>query len=161
MNEDNNISPGSDTPINIMLADDDVDDRYFFSKVLQRLPLHTNLQTVDNGEKLMQWLTDNAEKLPDVLFLDLNMPRKNGMECLSEIKENEKLKKLPVIIYSTHMHEKDADILYSKGAHYYIRKTDVIELAKILDRILALLIKNNFERPSKDKFVFTGIFLNR
>lgn len=157
MDQNNNISPDSATPINILLADDDMDDRYFFGRVLKRLPIHTHLVTVDNGEKLMTWLAENAEKLPDVLFLDLNMPRKNGVECLSEIKESEKLKQLPVIIYSTHMHADDAAILYRKGAHYYIGKTDTIELAEILQRMLPLLVKNKFARPSEHKFVFTRL----
>ncbi len=102
----------------------------------------------------MTYLFANSQKLPDVLFLDLNMPKKNGSECLSEIKQDETLKGIPVIIYSTHMHEKDADILYGKGAHYYIRKTDMIELARILDIILNLMVENKFARPEKDKFIF-------
>ena len=157
MNQDNSPSRDLVAPINILLADDDKDDRYFFERVLKKLLIHTHLETVDNGESLMIWLTENAEKLPDVLFLDLNMPRKGGRECLSEIKENEKLKQLPVIIYSTHMHENEADILYKKGAHYYIRKTHIEELAKILQNMLTLLVKTKFARPSEDKFVFTGI----
>jgi DNA-binding NarL/FixJ family response regulator len=83
------------------------------------------------------------------------MPRKNGMECLSEIKQNEKLKELPVIIYSTHLHEKDAGLLYQNGAHYYIRKTDMIELTKILYHVLNRVVVNKFERPVLDKFIFT------
>ena len=155
MNENNIISPDSVAPINILLADDDFDDRYFFERVLKKLPIRTALSTVDNGEKLMIYLSENAENLPDVLFLDLNMPRKNGAECLSAIKENEKLKHLPVIIYSTHMLEKDEAVLYRKGAHYYIQKTDIIKLAKILYRILNLLVENKFARPQEDKFVFS------
>jgi CheY-like chemotaxis protein len=143
----------SDIPINILLADDDIDDRYFFNKVLQSLPIQTKLETVENGENLMIYLAENSENLPDILFLDLNMPRKNGMECLSEIKKDEKLKNLPVIIYSTHQHERNSDKLYEKGAHYYVRKTDMIELAKALQYILNLMVENKFARPGKDKFV--------
>ena len=142
-------------PLNVLLADDDIDDRHFFDKVLKSLPIRTQLATVEDGESLMGYLSENSENLPDVLFLDLNMPRKNGSECLSEIKHNEKLKRLPVIIYSTHMHEKDADLLYRKGAHYYIRKTDMIELAKVLHDVLNLMVKNKFARPAKDEFIFT------
>ena len=81
------------------------------------------------------------------------MPRKNGAECLSEIKHNEKLKRLPVVIYSTHMHEKDANLLYKEGAHYYIQKTDIIELTKVLHRVLNKMVGNKFARPSKAKFI--------
>ena len=155
MKENGTISQNKPTSLNILLADDDADDCYFFEKVLKALPMQTQLTTVNDGEKLMTYLFENSDKLPDVLFLDLNMPRKKGSECLSEIKRNDKLKHLPVIIYSTHMHEKDADLLYRKGAHYYIRKTDMIELAKALHYALTRLVDDKFARPAKDKFIFT------
>ena len=156
MTQDKISVPDSNVPISILLADDDIDDRQFFDRALKGLPIPTILTTVDNGEKLMTWLSENSTKLPDILFLDLNMPLKTGLECLSEIKKSEKLKQLPVIIYSTHNHEKDAGTLYQKGAHYYIRKTDIMELSKALHRILSLMIKNKFARPAKDKFVLVN-----
>ena len=155
MDQEKIIPSATDTAINILLADDDVDDRYFFDKVLKSLPVRTDLATVEDGEELMIYLVENSEKLPDILFLDLNMPKKNGSECLVEIKQDERLKQLPVIIYSTHRHEKDSDILYEKGAHYYIRKTDMIELAKTLHHILHLMVEKKFERPARDKFSLT------
>jgi response regulator RpfG family c-di-GMP phosphodiesterase len=154
MKQHGTIPPQTPIPLNVLLADDDIDDRHFFDKVLKTLPILTQLATVEDGEKLMTYLSENSGKLPDILFLDLNMPRKNGSECLSEIKHDEKLKRLPVIIYSTHKHEKHADLLYKKGAHYYIRKTDMIELAKVLHYILNLMVENKFARPAKDKFIF-------
>ena len=143
------------TSLNILLADDDADDRLFFDKALKKIEVLTRLVSVMDGEKLMSYLSENYLNLPDVLFLDLNMPCKNGYECMSEIKQNEKLKQLPVIIYSTHLHEKDARLLYQQGAHYYIRKTDMIELSKILYRILNRLVANSFARPELDKFIFS------
>ncbi|MBC8048251.1 MAG: response regulator, partial [Fimbriimonadaceae bacterium] len=89
------VNPHKDT-INVLLADDDKDDRYFFDKALKQIPIATHLKTVADGEKLMDYLLKNDVPLPDVLFLDLNMPRKNGSECLAEIKRNEKLKEIPV-----------------------------------------------------------------
>lgn len=142
-------------PLKILLADDDPDDRFFFDLVLKDLAIPTQLTTVEDGVKLMDYLIKHADKLPDVLFLDLNMPRKNGSECLSEIKHNAKLKNLPVIIYSTSLHEDIADILYKKGAHYYIRKTDIVELKKTLNYTLGLIVENNFARPRRDKFVLS------
>ena|SRR5687767_8898046 len=142
-------------PLHILLADDDRDDRFFFNKVLEILPVKTQLTTVEDGEKLMSYLSENSKNLPDVLFLDLNMPRKNGSECLLEIKQSEKLKSLPVIIYSTSMNEDVADLLYNNGAHYYIRKEDMVKLQKILHHVLTLLVENKFSRPSRAKFVLT------
>ena len=142
-----------DALFRILLADDDIDDRFFFDKALENLPIPTQLETVEDGEKLMSYLLENAKKLPDVLFLDLNMPRKNGSECLAEIKSNEKLKGLPVIIYSTSLHDEVADLLYKGGAHYYIRKTDLEELKKILFHVLTLMAEKKFLRPSRDGFI--------
>ena len=86
--------------VNILLADDDSDDCLFFKDVLDELNLPTLLTTVHNGEQLMEVLLKSTE-LPDILFLDLNMPRKNGFECLSAIKQTKKLNQVPVIIFST------------------------------------------------------------
>jgi CheY-like chemotaxis protein len=143
--------------LNLLLADDDKDDRFFFEKVLKELPIQTRLTTVEDGEKLMQYLSENYKQLPDILFLDLNMPRKNGSECLEKIKSDKRLKHLPVIIYSTSLHDDVADILYEKGAHYYIRKTDIIELKKAIHYALTLMLEKKFERPSRDKFIVNMI----
>lgn len=139
----------------ILLADDDRDDRYFFDLALKELPIKTYLTTVENGEKLMRFLSENPEHFPDVLFLDLNMPRKNGSECLKEIKNNEKLKKLPVIIYSTSLHDEIADLLYQNGAHYYLQKCNFDVLKKQLQRIFGILGENT-NRPTREKFIISA-----
>lgn len=143
--------------LHLLLADDDQDDRFFFNKVLKALSIPTQFSSVEDGEQLMDFLSAGNMPLPDVLFLDLNMPRKNGSECLSEIKKNDKLKNLPVIMYSTSMHEDVADLLYANGAHFYIRKTNIIELQKVLQFILTEIWENRFERPARDRFVFNGV----
>ena len=79
------------TVINILLADDDVDDCLFFEKVLKEISIKTNLSIVNDGEQVVAYLLKNMAKLPDVIFLDLNMPRKNGFECLSIIKVRTRL----------------------------------------------------------------------
>ena len=115
-------------PINILLADDDLDDRIFFDKAIKEIPVNTTLSTVNNGEELMEYLTKNVNMLPDVLFLDLSMPRKTGFECLAEIKENERLKALPVIMFTTSFTrgidlEENLKITLSRmGSRDYIRK---------------------------------------
>ena len=121
---------------NVLLADDDTDDCIFFKEALEELQLSLHLTTMHDGEQLMNYLSENLEHLPDVLFLDLNMPRKNGFECLSEIKENEKLKDFPVIMFSTAYprglkYEKDMiNTLFKIGAHYFIRKSENLEQLK-------------------------------
>ncbi len=143
-------------PLNILLADDDSDDCLFFKEALKSFPLPTNLTVVKDGEQLMQVLTDETISLPDVLFLDINMPRKNGFECLSEIKQHENLEQLPVIIYTTSFHKKVADLLYSKGAAYYISKpSEISMLKKAVQKTITLIAQGNVTQPEKEQFVLT------
>ena len=107
---------------NILLADDDEDDCLFFKEALTDLFIPASVNMVSNGVELMRYLESNLNNLPNVLFMDLNMPRKTGYECLSEIKKHEKLMHLPVIIFSTSYNAEMADLLYEVGANYYVRK---------------------------------------
>ncbi|MBA3664172.1 MAG: response regulator [Bacteroidetes bacterium] len=129
--------------LHILLADDDKDDRFLFQEALSELPLATELKTVHDGEQLMAYLMDNAQNLPDVLFLDLNMPRKTGFECLSEIKITDELMQLPVIMFSTSYprdmnYEQDMiKMLYKIGATDYIRKpANFAELKEVIHNSL-------------------------
>jgi len=146
--------PHPPVPFQVLLADDDFDDRFFFQRAVDTLPTPNQLKTVDDGADLMDYLDKtDIEKLPDILFLDLNMPKMNGMECLEQIKGNNKLKHIPVVIYSTALHEDVADLTYKNGAHYYVRKTDVMQLQKVLNHIFILLVANKFTRPLRKDFV--------
>ncbi|MES2379422.1 MAG: response regulator [Bacteroidota bacterium] len=136
--------------ISILLADDDRDDCLLFKEALEELPIQTVLTTVHDGEQLMQILTKNTDKLFHILFLDLNMPRKNGFTCLKEIKDNDLLKLLPVIIFSTSYDEHIADLLYKEGAtHYICKPAHFSELKKVIQQVLTLVTENNSLQPSK------------
>ena len=144
------------TPLNILLADDDADDCYFFKEALKEFSVPTRFEVVDDGEQLMQILTNETGELPDVLFLDLNMPRKNGFECLSEIKSNKKTKQIPVIIYSTSFHKKVAEMLYKNGVHYYISKpSEISQLKKVIQDTITLIAHGNISQPAQENFVLT------
>ena len=102
----------------------------------------------------MNLLNADANKLPDILFLDLNMPRKTGHECLLEIKLNDYLKELPVIIYSTSLNSDIVNSLYESGANYYVRKPgDFSELKKVIFEVLTITSQNDPQQRSKEKFV--------
>jgi len=141
------------SPLHVLLADDDKDDRFFFDKALKKLSVKTHLEIVSNGERLMNYLIEKSKRFPDVLFLDLNMPRKNGSECLQEIKAHNKFNRLPVIIYSTSLYDTIADVLYQKGAHYYMKKSNFSELVLNLQYVFKLLVQGEFSQPSRDEFV--------
>jgi CheY-like chemotaxis protein len=143
-------------PLNILLADDDLDDRNFFKDALNALPLKTQLETVNDGDELMKYSSENVHQLPDVLFLDINMPRKNGFECLSEIKLNPDLHALRVIIFSTSYVQEVVNLLYINGAQYFMRKrAEFAQLKRIIQQTVALISKGDATQPSREHFVLT------
>ena len=142
--------------LSILLADDDVDDCVFFREALNELHLATKLIAVHDGEQLMQLLNDETYHLPDVLFLDINMPRKNGFECLSVIKLSAKLQRLPVIMFSTSFEQEVVNRLYKSGAQYFIRKpSEFSQFKKIIHHTLALIVPENASQPTRENFVLT------
>lgn len=142
------------TPFNILLADDDPDDCSLFKEALDDLAVNADLTTVNDGVQLMDFLASSAGELPAILFLDLNMPRKNGFECLSDIKSDDKLKNLPVIIFSTSFDVEVVHLLYQKGANYYIQKPGgYAKLKEVIYNALTLTAKNSFKQPDRLQFV--------
>lgn len=142
--------------LNILLADDDIDDCHFFKEALEALPQTTVLTTVHDGDELMKYLSENAERLPHVLFLDINMPRKNGFECLAEIKNNEHLKDLPVVMYSTSGSKDKIDILFNTGAEVYIRKPgNFAQLVQVIHHALPMAAENIFSN-GKLKYILNA-----
>jgi CheY-like chemotaxis protein len=142
--------------LKILLADDDKDDCFFFSMALETLNIPTRLVTVVDGEKLMTYLSENSQQLPDVIFLDLNMPRKNGFECLIEIKRYPHFNQLPVIICSTSFEQEVVNTLYKNGAKHFIRKpSEFLQFKKIIQQTIALISEGNIQKSNKDIFVIT------
>jgi CheY-like chemotaxis protein len=142
-------------PLNILLADDDPDDCRFFDQALKELSLHPKLKIVKDGEELMQWLTDKSNEVPDVLFLDINMPRKSGTECLEEIKDIERLKNLPVVILSTSNSSEKIILHFKIGANVYIHKPkDFSQLKQVIHH--ALPISTEEVAKSKLKYILNA-----
>ncbi len=143
----------------ILLADDDEDDCLLFKDALEELPVLAELKSVHNGDQLMQTL-NKTDPLPHLVFLDLNMPRKNGLKCLVEIKETERLKDIPVIIYSTSFQKNVVDLLYAHGAQFYIRKpNEFSELKNVILETLTSIAELNYRQPSKEGFVLSHVIL--
>jgi CheY-like chemotaxis protein len=131
--------------LNILLADDDSYDCLFVKKAIEELRLSTNLTIVNDGEQLMNYLSDNPKNLPDILFLDLSMPRKNGFECLSEIKQNKKLKDLPLVMLSTSDSKDTISKVFRIGAQVYIHKPgDFAQLKQVIYHALPIATEKIF-----------------
>ncbi|WP_296620002.1 response regulator [Marivirga sp.] len=144
----------TENSLNLLLADDDMDDCFLFKEALKGLPISAKLTTVNDGAQLMQLLSAKESLLPDALFLDLNMPRKTGFECLSEIKAIDKLMNLPVIIFSTSFDIDVVNLLYEKGAYYYICKPGKFDkLKKVIFEAVTLSSQSKLTQPSRDKFI--------
>ena len=143
--------------INILLADDDETDCLLFKEALEELPVSAHLTIVHNGEQVIEELTKKGKKLPDVLFLDLNMPRKNGFVALGEIKRSTKLQDLPVIIFSTSSELGAIKNVYRDAAHYYICKpVDFLQLKKVIYEALTLITQEYNPLPLEKNFMITG-----
>lgn len=140
--------------IHIILADDDQDDRLFFTDAFSELKISTKVQTFNDGVELMNYLNQEDAILPDVLFLDLNMPKKSGKECLNEIKENDKFKDIAVAIYSTSSSEEDIEDTFVRGANIYIKKpNDFNILKKVLSDVVTLNWQYHTSGLNKDNFL--------
>jgi len=143
--------------INILLADDDNDDCILFKDALEELPVTATLTIVHNGEELIEEISQKGSIFPDVLFLDLNMPRKNGITSLGEIKRNTQLQDLPVIIFSTASDIDTVNNVFRDAAHYYICKPpDFSQLKKVIYEALTLITQEDHRLPLKEKFMITG-----
>jgi CheY-like chemotaxis protein len=118
-----------DPSLTILMAEDDADDRFLMSRAFRQLGMDKALQFVTDGEELMAYLNscgNSSDKeslsLPALLFLDLNMPRKDGREALKEIRANPNFRDLPVVVWTTSRHEEDIAFCHVNGASSYATK---------------------------------------
>ncbi len=143
-------------PMLILLADDDEDDRLLFKEAFDEIKLETRVKTVKDGCELMDYLNDTANELPHLLFLDLNMPKKSGMECLSEIKSIKRLENMAVAIYSTSATEEDIEETFVKGANVYIKKpSEFSTLKKILTSVITVNWQYQTSGLNRDNFLMS------
>jgi CheY-like chemotaxis protein len=108
--------------ISVLIVDDDADDRKLFIDAVKEVDRHIECFTASDGQQALEVLRKSASKLPDFIFLDLRMPRYNGKRCLMEIKRDERLKHIPVIIYSTSREVEESQELKAMGAVHFISK---------------------------------------
>lgn len=142
--------------LNIMLADDDEDDRNFFNDAMKELKIKNNLTVFKDGKDLMDYLNAPDTVLPHILFLDLNMPCKSGNECLKEIRSNPRFKDISIAIYSTSSSEKDIEETFIDGANIYIKKpNDFSKLKKVLKEVVNLNWQFHTSGLNKDTFFFS------
>lgn len=136
----------------IFLADDDDDDCHFFSKILSQVCPGAMLQIATNGMVLLDQLRE-ADKIPDLIVLDLNMPVMNGYDALENIRKSAEFKNLPVVIMTTSNDPADIDRLFDMGASLYAVKPGTFsELQKVIESIVRIDWSKFTSRPVKKDF---------
>ena len=142
--------------IHILLADDDEDDRLLFKEAVERGKMRAKITFLNDGVKLMEYLLKPDRILPQVVFLDLNMPRKNGLECLREIRGHDILKNLSVVIYSTSSSFEDVEETFAQVANIYIKKpNDFGVLKKIISEVLGLNWKYHTSGCNRESYLLS------
>lgn len=116
------------TAMTVLIADDDADDRMFLEQAMRQNGYDQNIRFVEDGEELMDYLRQQGRyneqnaPWPNILLLDLNMPRKNGFQALSEIKDDPNLRRLPVVVMTTSSADEDVVKTYMLGVNSFVTK---------------------------------------
>lgn len=153
---DNN---GNAKNITILMAEDDMDDQFLTKEALADTKFNNALCFVSDGVELMDYLHQRglySEKekfpLPDLILLDLNLPRMDGREALKEIKADSNLRRIPVVILTTSKEEEDIFSSYNLGASGFISKpvtyTELVKVMKTLNEYWVSVV----ELPNKERF---------
>jgi CheY-like chemotaxis protein len=148
-----------DTALNILLVEDDNDDFLFFAEALEELNIPHQVTFAKNCFDVFK-LFENG-KYFDLIFLDINLPFSDGMQCLKQVKANEKYRNIPVIILTGSHAQSDIDFAYEFGAHYHIVKPYAhINYLASMKTVLEINWKKKQPRPSREHFVVNLSFSN-
>ncbi|HKI48407.1 MAG TPA: response regulator [Desulfobacteria bacterium] len=136
---------GHAMPSTILVAEDDPDDRFLMGRAFRELDIRAVLRFVGDGEELMRYLAgddageDSEERFspPGLLFLDLNMPKKDGREVLLAIRSNPRFRDLTIVVWTTSNHSADKAFCKKNGASSYVTKPHTYtELVKALQKVV-------------------------
>ncbi|HEX2607679.1 MAG TPA: response regulator [Flavisolibacter sp.] len=120
----------------ILLIDDDTDDCFVFEQALQEINPNLQFACVGDCDSVLEGL---RKQQPDLIFLDINMPRKTGFDCLKDILSGEEFRKIPVVMYSSSDYTRDINQSYALGASLYFKKPVTVNaLTKALKNILEM-----------------------
>jgi CheY-like chemotaxis protein len=147
------VESGNRPHKSVLLVDDDLDDRELFVEAFGDIDKRVEVKTLDESEGLLNHLSQ-LQILPDYLFLDLNMPKKSGKECLKEIQNNERLRHIKIVIYSTSINPKDVAETHQHGAYCFIQKPNSFsDLKQLLKQVID---SGSTSYAQKDAFVISS-----
>jgi CheY-like chemotaxis protein len=121
------------------IVDDDVDDQELFVEAVNEVDRSIACISVSNGEEALDVLRNQKIELPDMIFLDLNMPRLSGKQCLAALKRENHLKDIPVVIYSTSSERRDIEETARLGAAHFLTKPN--KFADLCKEVLYVVAK--------------------
>ncbi len=141
----------------VVLVEDDADDREFFKEAIEEIPYKIDLRIFMNGQEFVEGMMAEKSNVPDLVFLDLNMPVKNGVQALKELREVPEFKNIPIVaIYSTSISEKDQADTFLLGADAFISKpNDYKDLRKLIQKIFEIDWKNR--NTDKKNFIISPL----
>lgn len=141
--------------LNLLLADDDDDDRLFFEEAVAEITQEIALVHKRDGEEILNYLSHPQVILPDIIFLDLNMPFIDGLKCLEEIRKQEAFDELFVVIFTTTASPREIDLVFEKGANLFLIKPNSFDqLKKSIEAIISLDLTTLIRSRRRDRFVF-------
>lgn len=137
--------------LNVLVAEDDLDDFEILSDAISDLPLKIVLSRAENGDVLMRLI---HEKIPDLLFLDIILPCRNGRDCIREIRSDKKFDALPIIIYTSLKDIDTIEFCYRWGTNFFVHKphsfTDITEIVR---KIFSINWKKIRYYPTRNEYV--------
>jgi CheY-like chemotaxis protein len=119
----------------ILAAEDDLEDFEFFQEAIFKINPSIIVFRADTGVRVLEILK-NGVFIPDIIFLDINMPRMDGHACFKELRNNEQYRKIPVVVYSTSKNVKEISHFQSQGATFLVKPDNFDQLVKSLEVIL-------------------------
>ena len=137
---------------NVLFVDDDADEFYLFNEAIEQSSQQVKMDRAKDGNDLLKILSKGD--YPDVIFMDLNMPYKDGLETLIELKSHSLYSKIPVIIFSTSNNNRQINNCFQQGANMYVVKPDTFEeITNMVNKVFALDWKTRVSPASLNDFV--------
>lgn len=140
--------------MHVLFVDNDQDDKELFIEAFNAIDPSLKITTTNYAPDLFTKFEDLKYDLPDLIFLDMNMEQKHGLDCLDEIKTIDWLNDIPVIMYSTSVQPSQVQSTYEKGASMYVQKPSSFEEMKsTFSKILSLPTEEYFPQANRENFL--------
>jgi CheY-like chemotaxis protein len=151
-----NQEQAEEKPVKVLLAEDDKDDQEIFQDALNETGINTKLEVVENGQELIDTLKDTSTPDPDIVFVDINMPVKDGQQAVAEIKADPALKDIPTVMLSTSDNPNGIKQSFQAGADLYIQKPNSFRnFVLILKKIFSFHWAGQVLRTAWERFFFS------